>query len=41
MSLGQVLVVGAFPLDEIRHRVEPQPVHPGVEPKMHDLEHFR
>ena len=40
MGLGQVLVVGALALDQVGHRVEPQPVDAEVEPETHDLEHF-
>ncbi len=36
----QVLVVGAFAFDQIRHRVEPQPVDAHIEPEAHHLQHF-
>ncbi len=36
VALGQVLVVGAVALDQIRHRVEPQPVDAHVEPEAQD-----
>jgi hypothetical protein len=40
MGFGEVLVVGAFPLHQIRHGVEPQPVDPEVKPEAHDAQHF-
>jgi hypothetical protein len=35
VRLGQVLVVGAFALDQIGHGVEPQAVDAGIEPEAH------
>jgi hypothetical protein len=40
VGLGQVLVVGAFALDQIGNGVEPQPVDARVEPEAHDPENF-
>ena len=40
MGFGQVLVIGAFALDEIGHRIEPQPVDPDIQPEAHHAEHF-
>ena len=39
VRLGQILVVGAVALDQVRHRVEPQPVDADVEPEPHHAEH--
>ena len=39
VGLGQVLAVGAGPLEEVGHRVEPEPVEAHVEPEAHRLEH--
>ena len=39
MGFGKVLVVGAFPLDQVGHRIEPQPVDAEIEPEAHDAEH--
>ena len=39
VRLRKVLVVGAFALDQVRHRVEPQPVDAEVEPEAHHAEH--
>ena len=39
VRLRQVFVVGAFALDQIGHRVEPQAVDAEVEPEPHDAEH--
>ena len=40
MSLGQVFVAGALALDEIRHRVEAEPIDAEVEPETHDTDDF-
>ncbi len=40
VRLGQVLVVGALPFDQVRDRVETQPVDAHVEPEPHHAEHF-
>ncbi len=40
MRLGQVLVVGAFALDQIGDCVEPEPVDPHVEPVVHHPDHL-
>ncbi len=40
VRLLEVLVVGSLALDQIGHRVEPQPVHAHVEPEAHDRQHF-
>jgi hypothetical protein len=40
VRLGEVLVVGPVAFDEVGDRVEPQPVHPHVEPEVHDVEHL-
>jgi len=40
VGFRQVLVVGALALDQVRHRVEAQPVDAEVEPEAHDLQHF-
>ncbi len=34
VGFGQVLVVGAFALDQVRHRVQPQAVDAGFQPEM-------
>ena len=39
MRLGQVLVVGAFALDQIRHGIEPQAVDPELQPEAHHAQH--
>ncbi len=39
MGLGQVLVAGALALDQIGHRVEPQPVDAHIEPEPHHRQH--
>ena len=39
VRLGQVLVVGALALDQVRHGIEPQPVDAEVEPEAHHAEH--
>ena len=39
MGLRQVLVVGAFALHQVGHRVEPQPVDAQVEPEAQDRQH--
>ena len=38
VRLGQVLVVGAFALDEVGNRIEPKAVDAHVEPEAHDAE---
>ena len=38
VRLRQVLAARALALEEVGHGVEPQPVHPHVEPEVHDLE---
>ena len=38
VGLRQVLVVGAFALAEIGHRIEPEPVDAGIEPALHHLQ---
>ncbi len=40
MRLGQVLVVGAFALDQVGHRVQAQTIHTHVQPIAHDGQHF-
>ncbi len=40
VGLGQVLVVGAFALDQVRHGVQPQAVHAHVQPVPHHRQHF-
>ena len=40
VGLGQVLVDGAFPLDQIGDGVEAKAVNPGFEPEPHDLKEF-
>ncbi len=39
MRLGEVLAVRPVPLEEVRHRVEPEPVDAEVEPEAQHLEH--
>ena len=39
MGLRQVLAVGAFALEQVRHGVQPQPIHAHVEPEIHGREH--
>ncbi len=39
VRLGQVLVVGALALDQVRHRVQAQAVHAQVQPEAHHVEH--
>ena len=39
VRLGQVLVVGAFALDQIGNGIEPEPVDPEIEPEAHDAQH--
>ena len=39
VRLGQVFVVGALALDQIRHGVEPQAVDAQIQPEAHDAEH--
>ncbi len=39
MGLGQVFPVGAVPLEEVRHGVEPEAVEADVEPVADDVEH--
>ena len=39
VGLGQVLVVGALALDQVRHGIQPQPVDAEVEPEAHHAEH--
>ena len=39
MGLGQVLAVGAVPLEEVGHGVEPEAVEADVEPEADDVEH--
>ena len=39
MRLGQVFAVGAFPLEQVRDRVQPQAVHAHVQPEVEHLEH--
>ena len=39
VRLGEVLAVGALPLEEVRHRVEPEPVEADVQPVAADVEH--
>ena len=39
MRLRQVLADRAFALDQVRHRVEPQPVDAAIEPEPHHLDH--
>ena len=39
VGLRQALARGAFPLDEVRDRVESEGVHPQVEPEPHDAQH--
>ena len=41
MRLWQVLVVGAFALAEIGHRIEAEPVDAGIEPALHHLQDGR
>jgi hypothetical protein len=38
VGLGEVLVVRALPLDQVGHRIEPQPVDAEVEPEAHHAE---
>ena len=38
VRLGEVLAVRAFALDQVRHRVEPQPVDAEIEPEPHDAD---
>ena len=40
VGLGEVLVVGAVALDQIRHRVQPQPIDAEVEPEAHHVQHL-
>ncbi len=40
VRLGQVLVAGAVALDQVRHRVEPQPVDAEIEPEPHRRQHL-
>ena len=37
VGLGEVLIYRSFALDQIGHRVEPQPVDPEIEPEPHHL----
>ena len=39
MRLGQILVVGAFALAEIRNGVESEAVDPGIKPALHHLQY--
>ncbi len=39
VGLGQVLAVGAFPLEQIGHGVQPEAVDSEVEPEPQDIEH--
>ena len=39
MRLGQVLAVRPFPLEEIRHGIEPEAVEAEIEPEAQDVEH--
>ena len=39
VGLGEVLAVGALPLEEVGHGVEAEPVEPEVEPEPEDAEH--
>jgi hypothetical protein len=39
MGFGKVLVVGAFAFDQIRDRIEPQPIDAEIEPEAHHAEH--
>ena len=38
MGFRQVLVVGAVAFDQVRNRIEAQPVHAQVEPEAHDVD---
>ena len=38
VGLGKVLVVGAFALAQVRHRIEPQAIDTGLEPEVHRVE---
>ena len=40
VGFGKVLATGALAFVEIRHGVQPQPVHSQVEPEIHHFEHF-
>jgi hypothetical protein len=40
VGLRQVFVAGSFALDQVRHRVEAQPVDAEVEPEPHDAQHL-
>ncbi len=40
MRLGEVLAVRPVALVEVRHRVEPEPVEPEVEPEAQDVQHL-
>ena len=39
VRLGQVLAVGALPLEQIGHRVQPEPVDAQVQPEPQDVDH--
>src|SRR4051812_48574550 len=39
MSFGQVLAVRSFPLEQVRHGVEPQSIDSHSEPKIEDFQH--
>ena len=39
VRLGQVLAIGALALEQVGHRVQPEPVDTEVEPKANDVDH--
>ncbi len=39
VRLGQILAVGSVALDQVRNRVQPEPVHPDIEPELHHPPH--
>ncbi len=41
MRLREILIVRPVPLDEVRDRVQPQPINPHVEPVVHHLDDLR
>ena len=39
VGFGQILAIGTFALNQVRHGIEPETVHPHVEPELHDAPH--
>ena len=40
VRLRNVLTAGAVPLDKVRNRIEPQPIHAHIHPETHGIEHL-